>query len=116
MFLVPLHQIELVIRQLQPQYCEWGQQKNLFGYGTKKNNMTTSLFNTITVYLKADTVILGLSDGEGDVGSVKEEAVDELAGLLAAVLPVSRRLRPRPARPAPPTRKARATKEKNPKI
>ena len=67
-------------------------------------------------YLNAETVILDLSAVGGDTGRVKEEVVDELAGLLAAASPISRRLRPRPARPAPPVRKARATKEKKPKI
>ena len=70
------------------------------------------------IYLKADTVILEPSAGEVDTGNVKEEALDELAGLLerAGASPVSRRLRPRPARPDPPSRRSRATRERKPKI
>jgi len=54
---------------------------------------------------------------ESSVGEPSEEGfvgVEELVEMLVRLdnTPVSRRLRPRPARPAPPPRNVRATKRK----
>ena len=62
----------------------------------------------MSVYLKATV--------ESSVGGSEEGAVgvEELVEMLVRLdnTPVSRRLRPRPARPAPPPRNVRATKRK----